>query len=86
LFIVILGGLASLRGAFLGAALMVTFPLVLARVGHAVLGATFDSGVLEMSQRITIGAMIVLFLIAEPAGLADLLDRAYHRLRRGAHA
>jgi branched-chain amino acid transport system permease protein len=81
LFIVILGGLASLRGAFLGAALMVTFPLLLARVGHAVLGGAFDSGVLEMSQRIAIGAMIVLFLIAEPAGLADLLDRAYRRVR-----
>jgi branched-chain amino acid transport system permease protein len=81
LFIVILGGLASLRGAFLGAALMVTFPLILARVGQAVLGGAFDSGVLEMSQRIAIGAMIVLFLIAEPAGLADLLDRAYRRVR-----
>jgi branched-chain amino acid transport system permease protein len=80
LFIVILGGLASLRGAFLGAALMVTFPLVLARVGQAVLGRAFDSGVLEMSQRIVIGAMIVLFLIAEPAGLADLLDRLYRRV------
>jgi branched-chain amino acid transport system permease protein len=80
LFIVILGGLASLRGAFLGAALMVTFPLVLARVGQAVLGRAFDSGVLEMSQRIAIGAMIVLFLIAEPAGLADLLDRLYRRV------
>jgi branched-chain amino acid transport system permease protein len=86
LFIVILGGLASLRGAFLGAALMVIFPLVLARVGQAVLGGAFDSGVLEMSQRIAIGAMIVLFLIAEPAGLADLLDRATRRIRLGAGA
>jgi branched-chain amino acid transport system permease protein len=86
LFIVILGGLASLRGAFLGAALMVTFPLFLARLGQAVLGGAFDSGVLEMSQRIAIGAMIVLFLIAEPAGLADLLDRAYARIRRVARA
>ena len=86
LFIVILGGLASLRGAFLGAALMVTFPLLLARVGHTILGGAFDSGVLEMSQRIAIGALIVIFLIAEPAGLADLLDRAVRRIRRGAHA
>jgi len=76
LFIVILGGLASLRGAFLGAALMVTFPLVLARAGSAVLGSLFDSGVLEMSQRIAIGALIIGFLIAEPAGLTDLADRA----------
>jgi branched-chain amino acid transport system permease protein len=38
--------------------------------------------VLEMSQRIAIGMMIVLFLIAEPAGLANLLDRYYARLAR----
>ena len=86
LFIIILGGLASLRGAFLGAALMVTFPLLLSRAGQFVLGNTFDSGVLEMSQRVAIGAMIVLILIAEPAGLADLLDRAYRRVRGRANA
>ncbi len=82
LFIIILGGLASLRGAFLGAALMVTFPLLLSRAGQALLGSAFDSGVLEMSQRIATGAMIVLFLIAEPAGLTDLLDRLYAGLAR----
>jgi len=82
LFIIIVGGLASLRGAFLGAALMVTFPLLLARGGQAVFGNSVDSGVLEMTQRIAIGVMIVLFLIAEPAGLVNLLDRAFGRLRR----
>jgi branched-chain amino acid transport system permease protein len=82
LFIVILGGLASLRGGFLGAALMVVFPLLLARAGHALLGTMFDSGVLEMTQRIAIGTLIIVFLIAEPKGLADLLDRAGRRFSR----
>lgn len=82
LFIVIIGGLASLRGAFLGAALIVVFPLVLARVGGALLGGLFDSGVLEMSQRIVLGLLIITFLIAEPAGLSALLDRGWSRLRR----
>jgi len=75
LFIIIIGGLASIRGAFLGAALMVVFPLLLARVGEALLGQTFDSGVLEMSQRIVIGILIIGFLIAEPEGLVALVDR-----------
>lgn len=82
LFIVIIGGLGSLRGAFLGAALMVTFPLLLSFVGQAILARNVDSGILEMSQRIVIGALIVLFLIAEPAGLADLLDRGFRRFWR----
>ncbi|BAM90074.1 branched-chain amino acid ABC transporter permease [Bradyrhizobium oligotrophicum S58] len=82
LFIIIIGGLASLRGAFVGAAFIVAFPLLLSRLGAAVLGSVFDSGVLEMSQRIVIGALIIAVLIAEPRGLIALVDRATRALRR----
>lgn len=80
LFIIIIGGLASIRGAFFGAALIVVFPLVLARLGSLVLGDVFDSGVLDMSQRIVLGALIILFLVLEPDGLVSLWDRARRRL------
>jgi branched-chain amino acid transport system permease protein len=83
LFIVIIGGLASLRGAFLGAALIVVFPLVLSRLGGFLLGGMFDSGVLDMSQRIVLGALIIVFLIAEPDGLSALLARLSRRLPFG---
>ena len=75
LFIIIIGGLATIRGAFFGAALIVVFPLVLSRVGALIFGGLFDSGVLDMSQRIVIGALIIVFLIAEPNGLVALWDR-----------
>lgn len=75
LFIIIIGGLATIRGAFLGAALIVVFPLLLSRLGSFLFGGWFDSGVLDLSQRIVIGALIVAFLIAEPRGLAALLAR-----------
>jgi branched-chain amino acid transport system permease protein len=75
LFIIIIGGLASIRGAFFGAALIVVFPLLLSRLGALIFGGVFDSGVLDMSQRIVIGALIILFLIAEPSGLVALWDR-----------
>ncbi|TYL85843.1 branched-chain amino acid ABC transporter permease [Bradyrhizobium cytisi] len=81
LFIIIIGGLASLRGSFIGAAFIVVFPLLLSRIGAAVLGRVFDSGVLEMSQHIVIGALIIVFLIAEPRGLIALWDRAWSALR-----
>lgn len=80
LFIIIIGGLATLRGAFLGAALIVVFPLLLARAGQFLFGQWFDSGVLDLSQRIVIGALIVGFLIAEPRGLAALGERLSARL------
>lgn len=75
LFIIIIGGLASIRGAFLGAALIVVFPLALSRAGSLLLGDVFDSGVLDMSQRIVLGALIIAFLILEPRGLSSLWDR-----------
>lgn len=84
LFIIIIGGLGSLRGSFIGAAFIVVFPLLLSRVGAALLGSVFDSGVLEMSQRIVIGALIIAFLIAEPSGLIALWDRAWSARRTAA--
>ncbi|MFO1039709.1 MAG: branched-chain amino acid ABC transporter permease [Geminicoccaceae bacterium] len=86
LFIIIIGGLASLRGSYFGAAFMVLFPIGLSRLGETLLGGMFDSGVLEMSQRIVIGALIIVFLIAEPAGLVALFDRTLGRLGRRLHA
>ena len=79
-FIIIVGGLASIRGAFFGAALLVVFPLILSRVGSFLLGDRFDSGVLDMSQHIVLGALIIFFLIAEPDGLVALSDRFKRRL------
>ncbi|MGY4473954.1 branched-chain amino acid ABC transporter permease [Bradyrhizobium sp. USDA 3364] len=84
LFIIIIGGLASLRGAFLGAAFIVVFPLILSRAGAALLGGVFDSGVLEMSQRIVVGVLIIAFLIAEPRGLIALWDRLWRAVARPA--
>lgn len=80
LFIVIIGGLATLRGPFLGAALIVVFPLLLARVSAAFFEGTIDSGVLKLIERIVLGATIIAFLIAEPNGLSALLDRLKARI------
>lgn len=84
LFIIIIGGLATIRGAFFGAALIVVFPVVMSRVGQFFLGDLFDSGVLDMSQRVVLGALIIVFLILEPDGLAALGNRVLRgfRIRR----
>lgn len=83
LFIIIIGGLATIRGAFFGAALIVVFPLLMSRVGSFLFGSWFDSGVLDMSQRVVLGALIILFLIVEPDGLAALWDRVKKRVSLG---
>lgn len=76
LFIIIIGGLASIRGAFMGAALIVVLPLLLSRLGNFLFGAWFNTGVLDLALRIVVGVLIIAFLIAEPKGLAALFQRA----------
>ena len=83
LFIIIIGGLASIRGAFFGAALIVVFPLILSRLGSFLLGDVFDSGVLDMSQRIVLGALIILFLIAGAGRAGRPLGPPRKRRRSG---
>jgi branched-chain amino acid transport system permease protein len=75
LFIVIIGGLSTIRGAFFGSAIIVVLPLLLARASSALVGGVVDSGSLDMIQRILLGALIIGFLIAEPDGLAALSQR-----------
>lgn len=82
LFIIIIGGLGSIRGSFLGAAFIVVLPLVLSRLGSALFGGIFDSGVVEMCQRMIVGALIILFLIAEPDGLVAISGRLGPPLRQ----
>lgn len=85
LFIVIIGGLATIRGAFLGAALIVVFPLLLARASSALFGGVIDAGTLKLIEQIIVGAIIILFLIAEPNGLAAILDRVRARIGARLH-
>jgi branched-chain amino acid transport system permease protein len=79
-FIGIIGGLATIRGAFFGAAIIVVLPLLLARASSGLVGGEIDSGSLDMIQRIVIGALIIVFLIAEPDGLAALFRRVANGL------
>ncbi len=87
LFIAIIGGLATIRGAFLGAGLIVVFPLLLARAASFAFDGVIDAGLVKLVERIVLGAAILIFLIAEPNGLSAILDRAKARLgaalRRG---
>ena len=81
LFIIIIGGLATIRGAFLGAGLIVVFPLLLSRLSSSLFEASVDAGVLKLVERIILGLVIIAFLIAEPNGLAAICDRWGARLR-----
>ncbi|MCC6074062.1 branched-chain amino acid ABC transporter permease [Pseudomonas sp. GCM10022188] len=81
LFIVIIGGLGSILGNFLGAAFIVLFPLLLSNLAGLLPAGLIDAGQLENLQKIVFGALIIAFLIKEPEGLARLWRRLRERAR-----
>lgn len=81
LFIVIIGGLGSILGNFLGAAFIVLFPLLLSNLAGLLPAGLIDAGQLENLQKIVFGALIIAFLIKEPEGLARLWQRLRERAR-----
>ena len=80
LFMIIIGGIASIRGAFLGAAFISVMPLLLSRLGNHLVGGVVDSGTVEILEKIIVGVLIIVFLIAEPKGLSALIDRLSAKL------
>jgi branched-chain amino acid transport system permease protein len=84
LFIIIIGGLGSILGAFLGAAFIVVLPTFLNQALPAlglVFGWQVDTALVSHVEYMVFGALIVFFLIKEPHGLARLWSTAKEKLR-----
>jgi branched-chain amino acid transport system permease protein len=80
LFMVIIGGLGSILGSFLGAGFIVILPLFLNQV-PAALGMPLSTETVSHLEFMTFGALIVFFLIVEPRGLARLWSIGKDKLR-----
>src|SRR5436305_14789064 len=80
LFMVIIGGLGSILGSFLGAAFIVLLPIFLDFVPRLV-GSGLPVNVLTNLESMIFGALIVVFLIIEPRGLARLWQIGKEKLR-----
>jgi branched-chain amino acid transport system permease protein len=79
LFMVIIGGLGSIFGSFAGAAMLVLLPVLLKNILVGALG--WDTALAAHLEFIIVGALIIVFLIAEPHGLAQLWRVAKEKLR-----
>jgi len=80
LFMVIIGGLGSILGSFLGAAFIVLVPIFLTNVPH-LLRVSLPVALQKQIELMVFGALIVFFLIVEPHGLARLWSIAKEKLR-----
>jgi len=80
LFMVIIGGLGSVLGSFLGAAFIVLVPIFLTNAPHLI-GLPLPVALLKQIELMIFGALIIFFLIVEPHGLARLWQIAKEKLR-----
>ncbi|MBY0438530.1 MAG: branched-chain amino acid ABC transporter permease [Burkholderiales bacterium] len=81
LFMIIIGGVASILGSFLGAGFILLLPIFLSLLFHLVFGTSVDQSVLSALELIVFGVLIIVFLIVEPHGLARLWQITKERLR-----
>lgn len=80
LFVVIIGGMGSVRGNFFGAAFIVLLPILLSHAAGWLAHIGIEAGQLQNLQKILYGVLIIVFLIKEPDGLARLAQNARRRL------
>ncbi len=78
LFMIIIGGVGSVLGSFLGAAFIVLLPVVLNVLAH---GLALPTNVASNLELMVFGALIIFFLIVEPHGLARLWQIGKEKLR-----
>jgi branched-chain amino acid transport system permease protein len=79
LFMIIIGGLGSIFGSFAGAAFLVLLPVFLKN--FLVGGLGWPTDLAAHLEFMIIGALIIVFLIAEPHGLAQLWRVTKEKLR-----
>ncbi len=80
LFMIIIGGLGSIMGSFLGAAFIVLLPVFLDNL-PALLGLPLSVEMVSHLRLIIFGSLIIFFLIVEPHGLARLWQIGKEKLR-----
>jgi len=84
LFMVIIGGVGSILGCFLGAAFITLFPIFLSIASKGLetaLGIEISHALVSNLESIIFGGLIIFFLIVEPNGLARLWQITKEKLR-----
>ncbi|MEM6941650.1 MAG: branched-chain amino acid ABC transporter permease [Pseudomonadota bacterium] len=80
LFMVILGGLGTINGAFIGAAFILLFPVVLNTLGNELFHGMIDATIISSIELVVFGVLIIVFMIYEPLGMAKLWENLKARL------
>lgn len=81
LFMIIVGGVGSILGSFIGAAFIVLLPIFLNLLAHTIFGSAIRPDLVSNIELMVFGGLIIFFLIVEPHGLARLWQIGKEKLR-----
>ncbi len=80
LFMCILGGLGTINGAFIGAAFILLFPVLLNSVGNNVFHGAIDATIISSIEQVIFGLLMIVFMIYEPLGMAKLWENIKQKI------
>jgi branched-chain amino acid transport system permease protein len=81
LFMIIIGGMGSILGSFLGAAFIVLLPIFLSVSAHSLFSGGVSQSLSSNLELMAFGALIIFFLAVESHGLARLWQTSKEKLR-----
>ena len=81
LFMIIIGGVGTILGSFLGAAFILLLPILLSVIFHVIFGNAISASVISSVELIIFGVLIITFLIYEPHGMARMWQIIKEKLR-----
>ena len=84
LFIIIIGGMSTIRGNFIGAAFILLMPVVITVIVSSIFGDSVDQGLLSNMDKVIFGSLIILLLIKEPEGFDKIIRNLATKLKQPA--
>ncbi|MEY3811916.1 MAG: hypothetical protein RIT11_1039, partial [Pseudomonadota bacterium] len=81
MFMAIIGGLGTISGAFIGAAFILLFPVVLNAIGNNLFHGMIDATIISSIEQIVFGGLIITLMIFEPLGFAKLWETIKSKFR-----
>lgn len=79
IFMIVIGGMGTILGSFIGAAFVLLMPVVLNAV-TAALSLPIDTGSVSSLEQIFFGALVIYFVLVEPRGIMHLLGKFHKKL------
>ena len=76
MFMIVIGGIGTISGSFIGAAFVLLIPILL-NVVPASLSLPISTGAASCLEQIIFGGLIVYFVVIEPQGIIRIL-RTFH--------